>query len=59
MMQRYRHIDSFVPPPFAIWYQAMWDICACGHLAHHKHLRRSTPNYRPAPPYLAQNKEVK
>jgi hypothetical protein len=60
LMQRYRHPDSFVPPPFAPWYQAQWDICGdCGLIAHHRHLRRPTPNYRPAAPYLAQNKEAK
>jgi hypothetical protein len=52
LMQRYRHPDNFVPPPFAPWYQFQWDMCSCGHIAHHKHLRRPTPNYRPQAPFL-------
>jgi hypothetical protein len=58
MMQRYRHPDSFVPPPFAPYYQAQWDVCGgCRHVSHHERFRRPTPNYRPQPPYLAHNKE--
>jgi hypothetical protein len=58
IMQRYRHPDNFVPPPFTPYYQAQWDVRGgCRHVSHHKHLRRPTPNYRSQPPYLKRNKE--